>query len=122
MIHLSIPARQALAKLTLPVLIAASFGLMLLGKADMLLAERAHTALADALAPIYAMLSEPFSQIRSTITGAAYGKAPGAFNVSAYQRPLMCRCSRKCASWRMPSRSITRADASLRPSHRAQMR
>jgi rod shape-determining protein MreC len=69
-IRLSIPARQALAKLTLPVLIAASFGLMLLGKADMLLAERAHTALADALAPIYAMLSEPFSQIRSTITGA----------------------------------------------------
>ena len=56
MIHLSIQARQALAKLTLPVLIAASFGLMLLGKADALLAERARIAFADALAPIYAVL------------------------------------------------------------------
>ena len=59
MIRLSIPARQALAKLTLPVLIAASFGLMLLGKADALLAERARIALADALAPIYAALAPP---------------------------------------------------------------
>jgi rod shape-determining protein MreC len=33
-IRLSIPVRQALAELTLPVLIAASFRLMLLGKAD----------------------------------------------------------------------------------------
>ena len=43
MIRLSIQARQALAKLTLPVLIAASFGLMLLGKADTLLAEGRET-------------------------------------------------------------------------------
>jgi rod shape-determining protein MreC len=69
-IRLSIQARQALAKLTLPVLIAASFGLMLLGKADALLAEHARTALADALAPIYAALSEPLSELRDTIAGA----------------------------------------------------
>ena len=54
MIRLSIQARQALARLTLPVLIVASFGLMLLGKADTVLAERARMALADGLAPIYA--------------------------------------------------------------------
>ena len=34
MIRLSIPVRQALSRLTLPVLIAAAFGVMLLGKAD----------------------------------------------------------------------------------------
>ena len=34
MIRLSIQARQALARLTLPVLIVASFAMMLLGKAD----------------------------------------------------------------------------------------
>jgi hypothetical protein len=54
MLRLSIQARQALARLTLPVLIAAAFGLMLLGKADTVLAERARMALADTLAPIYA--------------------------------------------------------------------
>ncbi|HME28035.1 MAG TPA: rod shape-determining protein MreC [Acetobacteraceae bacterium] len=70
MIRLSIQARQALAKLTLPVLIAASFGLMLLGKADALLAEHARMALADALAPIYAGLAEPLAGLRDTIAGA----------------------------------------------------
>ncbi len=70
MIRLSIQARQALAKLTLPVLIAASFGLMLLGKADALLAERARMALADALAPIYAALAPPLASLRDSVAGA----------------------------------------------------
>ena len=70
MIRLSIQARQALAKLTLPVLIAASFGLMLLGKADALLAEHARMALADTLAPIYAALAEPLADLRDSIAGA----------------------------------------------------
>jgi rod shape-determining protein MreC len=69
-IRLSIQARQALAKLTLPVLIAASFGLMLLGKADALLAEHARMALADTLAPIYAALAEPLADLRDSIAGA----------------------------------------------------
>lgn len=67
MIRLSIPARQALAKLTLPVLIVAAFGLLLLGKADALLAERARMALADALAPIYVALAEPLGSVRTAI-------------------------------------------------------
>jgi rod shape-determining protein MreC len=66
-IRLSIPVRQALAKLTLPVLIAAAFALMLLGKADALLAERARMALADALAPIYGVLAEPLGNLRGAI-------------------------------------------------------
>jgi rod shape-determining protein MreC len=70
-IRLSIQTRQALGKLTLPVLIAASFGLMLLGKADALLAERARMVLADALAPIYAALAPPLARMRNTIAGAA---------------------------------------------------
>lgn len=68
MLRLSIQARQALAKLTLPVLLVASFGLMLLGKADTLVAERARVSLADALAPIYALLAEPVSHVRYAIT------------------------------------------------------
>jgi rod shape-determining protein MreC len=66
-IRLSIPVRQALAKLTLPVLIAAAFGLMLLGKADALLAERARMALADALAPIFGILAEPLASARAAV-------------------------------------------------------
>lgn len=67
MIRLSIPVRQALSKLTLPVLVAAAFGLMLLGKADTLIAERARMALADVLAPIYGVLAEPLASSRAQI-------------------------------------------------------
>jgi rod shape-determining protein MreC len=67
MIRLSIQARQALARLTLPVLVVASFGLMLLGKADALFAERARLALADVLAPIYAVVAEPVADLRAAI-------------------------------------------------------
>jgi len=69
-IRLSIPVRQALAKLTLPVLIAAAFGLMLLGKVDTMLAERARMALADALAPVYGVLAEPLANTRTAIDNA----------------------------------------------------
>jgi rod shape-determining protein MreC len=71
MIRLSIQARQALARLTLPVLIVASFGAMLVGKADALLAERARVALADGLVPIYAALATPLARMHATITETA---------------------------------------------------
>ncbi|HET7883374.1 MAG TPA: rod shape-determining protein MreC [Acetobacteraceae bacterium] len=71
MIRLSIQARQALAKLTLPVLIAASFGLMLLGKADALLADRARMVLADALAPIYLLLAEPLGGLHQSVAAVS---------------------------------------------------
>jgi rod shape-determining protein MreC len=68
MIRLSIQARQALARLTLPVLIVASFGVMLLGKADTMLADRARIALADGLAPIYLFLATPLGRIHDAVS------------------------------------------------------
>ncbi len=68
MIRLSIQARQALVRLTLPVLVIASFAVMLLGKVDTVVAERARIALADGLAPIYAALSAPLGQVRAAGT------------------------------------------------------
>ena len=70
MIRLSISVRQALARLTLPVLMAAAFGLMLLGKADALLAERARMALADTLAPIFAVVAEPLNAVHAAVGNA----------------------------------------------------
>jgi len=71
-IRLSIPVRQALAKITLPVLMAAAFGLMLLGKADTVMAERARMALSDAVAPIYGVLAEPIARLREVADGARH--------------------------------------------------
>ncbi len=67
---MSIAARQALGRLMLPLLIIAAFGLMLLGKADALLAERARMTVADALAPIHAALSGPLAHLRGTLVAA----------------------------------------------------
>lgn len=57
----SIPMRQALARLILPLLALAGFALLLLGRTDALLAERARMALADALAPVFAMAGVPLA-------------------------------------------------------------
>lgn len=70
MIRLSIPLRLALSRLSLPVLIAAAFGAMLLGKADTLLAERARVALADVLTPIWAALREPLGAVQGAVQEA----------------------------------------------------
>lgn len=64
MIRLSIPLRQALSRLSLPVLIAAALGTMLLGKADSTLVDRARMGLADALAPLYGLIAEPVGAVR----------------------------------------------------------
>jgi rod shape-determining protein MreC len=66
-IRLSIPLRQALARLSLPLMMAAAFGVMLLGKADALLAERLRSRLADALSPIFAALAEPIGAVRQAV-------------------------------------------------------
>jgi rod shape-determining protein MreC len=66
-IRLSVPLRQTIARLVLPVLIAASFGLMLLGKADTVLAERARAALADLLVPLYGAAAQPVGTLREAV-------------------------------------------------------
>jgi rod shape-determining protein MreC len=59
MMRLSVPMRHALSRLTLPVLMVAAFGLLLLGKADALLASQLRMMLGDSLAPIYAAVAAP---------------------------------------------------------------
>lgn len=67
MIRLSIPVRQALSRLTLPMLIVAAFGVLMLGRADAVLTERMRMALADALAPIYALASAPIATVHGVV-------------------------------------------------------
>ncbi len=72
MIRLSIPARQALGRLTLPLLIASAVALLLLGKADALLAERARAALGDTLAPLYGLIADPLIRARDSVAEAGH--------------------------------------------------
>lgn len=70
MIRLSISKRQAIARLTLPLLITVALGVLLLGRADALLAERARMALADALVPIFAVMAAPLSAVQARVADA----------------------------------------------------
>jgi rod shape-determining protein MreC len=74
MIHLSIQTRQALSRLTLPMLIGLSCGLIVLAQADPPLAARARAALSDRLAPVYALLDRPVEVMRG-LRGQVLGLA-----------------------------------------------
>jgi rod shape-determining protein MreC len=68
MIRPSIQARHALTRLTLPAMFICAFGLMLVGKVDTILVERARIAVYDGSAPIYATLAEPLGKINRAIS------------------------------------------------------
>ena len=59
MIRLSVPFRQALSRLTLPVMLMLSLGTVLIGRADQNLGDRLRAGLDDLLAPAYAMVAPP---------------------------------------------------------------
>ncbi len=65
MFRLSIQLRQALSKLTLPLLIGLACVVMLLGQADRRLAEQARVAVSDSVAPFYALLATPIERLRA---------------------------------------------------------
>jgi len=60
--------KVALHRLTFVVLVAAAFGLMLLGKADTLLVSRVGTAITDALAPVLEVVSKPASSVGAVMS------------------------------------------------------
>ncbi len=59
MIRLSVPFRQALSRLTLPVMLMISLGLVLIGRADQDFAGKLRAGLDDLLAPAYLLVSGP---------------------------------------------------------------
>jgi rod shape-determining protein MreC len=58
-IRLSVPFRQALSRLTLPVMLMFSLGLVLIGRADQNLSGHLRSGLDDLLAPAYLLVSGP---------------------------------------------------------------
>lgn len=59
MIRLSVPFRQALSRLTLPVMLMLSLGIVLFGRADQGAADRMRAGLDDVLAPLYQAVAGP---------------------------------------------------------------
>ena len=108
MIRLSITLRQALARLTLPVLMAAAFGLMLLGKADALLAERARMVLADALTPIFALAAGRLNAVH-----AAAGSAAGLLTLRSDNARLRAE-NEQLRQWQAVALALDAENATLK--------
>lgn len=65
--RLATPLKAWTQRFAFLLLVAAAFGLMLLGKADTLMVERARTQLADAVAPFLEAASEPVATVNETV-------------------------------------------------------
>ena len=65
--HITTPVRALLHRFAFILLVASAFGLMLLGKADILLVERARTAVTDAVAPLLDLASRPVDSVNGMI-------------------------------------------------------
>ena len=66
-IKLTEPNRSLIHRLTFFMLVIASFALLVLGKADIVLVERIRIAVSDATAPILSFMSEPAANIARVI-------------------------------------------------------
>lgn len=63
MVRLSIPLRQALSRMTLPVMLVISLGCVLIGRADQRIANNLRIWLDDLLAPAYMLVSGPIRAV-----------------------------------------------------------
>ena len=95
----------------MPVLIAAAFGTMLVGKADTALAERGRMAFADRLALIHAAASRPVSTLRAAVTEAE-GLLTGGERPPACGRKTNVCISGRTRPWRWRRRTRCSADGS----------
>ncbi|HLJ19081.1 MAG TPA: rod shape-determining protein MreC [Stellaceae bacterium] len=67
MSRLGMPMRAAAQRLALPFLVVVSVGLIVLGKADILLVERFRTDINDFLAPVFEVIAQPINLVSSGI-------------------------------------------------------
>lgn len=65
--RIAVPIKGLIQRFAYVGLVAAAFGLMLLGKADVPLAERIRTQVTDALAPILDVLSRPVATVSDVV-------------------------------------------------------
>ena len=102
------PLRAAMARFAFLSLVAACFALMLLGKAEIVVVERARTALLDVLAPVFGVLSQPAEAVSSAI-----GEAGQALHVYRDNQVLREQVTR-LEHWQEAARRLDGENQALR--------
>ena len=102
------PLKAWLQRFAILALIGAAFALMLLGKADSLLLERARSAVVDAVAPILDAASKPVATVKTVIQGAQELAELRAENAELRAR------NERLMHWQMVARRLEVENDSLR--------
>ncbi len=108
MLRLSVPVRAAAQRFALPLLIFLSAMLLVLGKADVVLLERARTVVADAIAPILDAVAEPV-----TTAAAAGERVENMFGIYSENQRLRQENAR-LLEWQEVARRLQAENSQLR--------
>lgn len=108
MLRLSVPIRQALSRLTLPVMIVVSFAVLLIGRADQGFSAQLSGTLDDLLAPVYAAAAAPVNEM---IHGT--GAIAQIFSLEAENEKLRAENDR-LREWQSVAMALAAQDASLK--------
>ncbi len=102
------PLRAAMARFAFLALVAGSFALMLLGKAEIVVVERVRTTLLDVLAPVFGVLSQPAEAVSGTI-----GEVGHVAHVYQENRQLRAQVAR-LEQWQEAARRLDAENQALR--------
>lgn len=108
MLRLSIPARHALARLTLPVMLLMAVGLVLAGRADRQLGSGLRTGFDNALAPLYIAAGRPIRALEHD-----RGAVGGWFRMHAENQKLRSE-NERLRRWRSAALVLAAQNAALK--------
>lgn len=106
--RLAMPIKVVVHRFAFVLLVGAAFGLMLLGKADMVLIERARVAVVDAVAPVLAMVAEPVAAVEGGVSDVE-----ALMNLRAENARLRAENAR-LLRWETAARNLKAENGSLR--------
>ena len=108
MIRLSVPFRQALSRLTLPVMLMLSLGIVLFGRADQDLGNHLRAGLDDVLAPAYAAIAGPVEALEH-----GTGAIGNLFNLANQNAELRAE-NAKLLQWQAVAMALQAQDDALK--------
>jgi rod shape-determining protein MreC len=102
------PLRAAMARFAFLSLVAVSFALMLLGKAEVVVVERARTAMLDLLTPVFGVISQPAEAVSSVAT--EFGQIANVYEENRRLREAVSRLGQ----WQEAARRLDAENIALR--------
>ena len=106
--HITTPIRAWAQRFAFLFLVVAAFALMLLGKADTVLVERARTAVTDAVAPLLELVARPVGTLGDMIDGIE------AMTDLRAENEALTRENDRLRNWQTVARRLEAENAALR--------